>query len=155
MFLSILAFVACGQSNDTTVNNQQELNAPPKPELVISQVEDREPQVDMINVEFYSGQSKHTSWIQDRDAKYFLVDGGHGSKLSFKIEGGHPSVQLIVINPQDEMVYRQNVNGKPLTWNGSFDESGRYTFIVQLDSKLQDKNQIRTQFNVLIEKEGF
>jgi hypothetical protein len=155
ILLSLLFLWSCNQNKQSTEASP----APPVPEeqssLVVAEVEDREPLVDMVNVEFQSGKSQYTDWIQDRDAKYYLVDGGYGSDLTFSIKGGHPAIQLIVINTEDEMVYRQNLNGDELVWKGHYDQSGRFTFIVQLDSKLEDKNQIRTQFDLAIEKTGF
>ncbi|NBB88846.1 MAG: hypothetical protein GVX96_03525 [Bacteroidetes bacterium] len=145
-------FASCAQQNSEEDSSKPISNAESKKsETITTEVEDRDPVIDMILVEEFhptENWSAYSAYIQGRDAKYYHVDGGYGYDVSVELAGGHPAIQLMVMDINDEMVLRENLNGKTLRWTDTYEESGRYTFIVSLDSKFDGKEQVRTPFDI-------
>jgi len=145
-------FISCAQQETESATDEQKSstsstsNGP-----ITTEVEDRDPVIDMILVEdFHPTEhwAEYSAYIQGRDAKYYHIDGGYGSDISVTLSGGHPSIQLMIMDIEDKMVLRENLNGKDIEWSGTYKLSGRYTFIVSLDSRFEGKEQVRTPFDI-------
>jgi hypothetical protein len=115
-------------------------------------VRDREPEIEMVNIDWVADQDSskalYKAWIQNKDAKYYLTNGFKGDSISLELTGGHPAIQLIIINSNDEEVFRQNLGEEPIVWKSQYKETGRYTMIVQIDSKYEDKTNLKTYFEI-------
>lgn len=152
--LLLLAIGAC-QSEEAPAQKEKteekaETGPDPRMQSRTAQVSDREPEIQMINVDFVADQDTskalYKAWIQDKDAKYYHIDGLKGHKLYFELTGGHPAIELIIIGPDDNEIFRKNLNEEPIEWTKVLPENGRYTFIVSLDPKLENKDQVKTYF---------
>ncbi len=147
-------FISCAQQEsekDPAPQSTEKSNSEEPDQTV---VEDRDPMIDMILVEkFHPTQhwAEYSGYIQGRDAKYYHIDGGYGSDISVVLEGGHPSIQLMIMDINDKMVLRENLNGSPIEWSDTYELSGRYTFIVSLDSRFEGKEQVRTPYDIRFE----
>jgi len=144
-------FVSCAQKDSDSRSSDTSVDSPTVKEYALTEVEDRDPVIDMVLVEdFHPTEywADYRAYIQGRDAKYYHVDGGYGSDISVSLQGGHPSIQLMIMDIEDKMVLRENLNGTPIEWSGSYPLSGRYTFIVSLDSRFEGKEQVRTPFDI-------
>lgn len=145
-------FISCAQEkSESSSADSKSSDKPASNEVVQTEVEDRDPVIDMILVEdFHPTEhwAEYSAYIQGRDAKYYHVDGGYGSDISVTLSGGHPSIQLLIMDIEDKMVLRENLNGKDIEWSGTYKVSGRYTFIVSLDSRFEGKEQVRTPFDI-------
>jgi len=147
-------FCACAQKENTDESSSKSGDQNASTTLEVTEVEDRDPMIDMINVEEFhptENWAEYSAYIQGRDAKYYQIDGGYGSDLSVSISGGHPSIQLMIMDINDSMVLRENLNRKTLDWSGTYEKSGRYTIIVSLDSRFEEKESVRTPFTIRFE----
>jgi hypothetical protein len=156
LLLSLLFsfFISCAQQETKRDKPESSAEKTQSPESDPTVVQDRDPVIDMILVEdFHPTQNwaEYSAYIQGRDAKYYHIDGGYGSEISVELKGGHPSIQLMIMDINDKMVLRENLNGKTLEWSGTYEVSGRYTFIVSLDSRFEGKEQVRTPYDIRFE----
>jgi len=153
--LLFFVFISCAQQeaeSSASPSSPKENIKSTSPEQL--EVEDRDPVIDMILVEdFHPTEhwAAYSAYIQGRDAKYYHVDGGYGSDISVSVSGGHPAIQLMIMDINDKMVLRENLNGQTLEWSDTYELSGRYTFIVSLDSRFEGKERVRTPFDIRIE----
>lgn len=154
VFLFLIAFMACQNEGGTAQEEKPKVETKEQPDPRMqsrtAQVSDREPEIQMINVDFVADQDTskalYKAWIQNKDAKYYHIDGLKGHKLYFELTGGHPAIELIIIGPDDNEIFRKNLDKEPIEWTKVLPENGRYTFIVSLDPKLENKDQVKTYF---------
>ncbi|NBC24583.1 MAG: hypothetical protein GVX78_03095, partial [Bacteroidetes bacterium] len=121
-------FASCAQQDSGENSQKPTSNFESKSsDARMTEVEDRDPVIDMILVEKFhptENWAEYSSYIQGRDAKYYHVDGGYGYDISVEISGGHPSIQLMIMDINDKMVLRENLNGKALRWSDTYEKSG-------------------------------
>ena len=154
-FTLIIGIIACGTDKDqeaesqTTVEeSKEEVDDRMAPKT--RPVSDREPEIEMINIDWVykrdTAFALYKAWIQSKDAKYYMIHGKKGDEVYFELTGGHPKLQVVIIDPEDAEIFRGVLGKEPLEWREELQNYGTYRFLVQFDSSFEDKEQTKTYF---------
>ena len=153
--LTLVFLFACGEEKPADQPNEAETTeavqneaGDPRMERKTANVTDREPEIEMVNIDWVTRNDTafalYKAWIQYKDSKYYLIDGRKGAELYFELTGGHPELQLIIIDPEEDQLLNQTLGTEPLVWNKQLEHHGTYRFMVQINPKFEGKEDLKT-----------